>query len=345
MKTPVQTLQGQDGKGYVLYDDGTIAPLEDNNNFSSAATDVVTSAAKDEAKKQIKENVIKPGLASIAPSAFSSGASTGLASTAAENAAFNSLATGGEVLPEVAPASGMFSLSGIGSAGNAILPAAGLAGAYDLFANKQKNIGTGKGYLQGALSGAAMGSYFGPVGMGVGALVGLGANAFGIGHQSRTKVEQERRKQLESQGIIVPNAGEKEWEKNEKFRQSRNEADLTGKDIMHSAQLYGIKGYAQADAAKQEAIANEAVRRGLIREHHGTIDVNMDAEYQKFLDSQLSGGGENKPQEGNRRQQASENKQARKRAILSQIAPVDATPTKADRYDLMPKGLMANPYA
>jgi hypothetical protein len=78
---------------------------------------------------------------------------------------------------EAAPgAGGMFgsggalSPTGIGSAGNVILPAAGAYGAYDLF---DRNVGPGRGAIQGAASGAAMGSYFGPQGAAIGAGIGL----------------------------------------------------------------------------------------------------------------------------------------------------------------------------
>ena len=78
---------------------------------------------------------------------------------------------GNTVLASSAPeAAGAFDLAGIGSAGNAFLPAAGLAGEFDLWKNKRKGA---RGHLQGAASLAAMGSYFGPYG----ALIGAGVGA------------------------------------------------------------------------------------------------------------------------------------------------------------------------
>lgn len=238
---------------------------------------------------------------------------------------------------------GMFDLEGIGGAGNVIAPIAGLAGAYDLYSNRPENVGTGSGYLQGGLSGAAMGSYFGPVGAGVGAGLGLLANAFGIGGKSRTKIEEQRRSQLAEQGITVPNSDIKEWENNEKFRQSRNEADLTGKDILNSATLYGLSGYGAADAAKKEAIANEALKQGLVREHHGTIDINMSDAYKKFVEEQLAAPtpGTSTP----RVQSDPRIERERKRQQIAQIVPeVESTPTKAPRYDINLSSLMSNPY-
>ena len=50
---------------------------------------------------------------------------------------------GTEVLGSSAP--GAFDMAGIGQGGNLILPVAGLAGAYDLFANRPQNLGHGSG--------------------------------------------------------------------------------------------------------------------------------------------------------------------------------------------------------
>lgn len=76
-----------------------------------------------------------------------------------------------------AGASGAFSLGGIGSAGNVILPAAGALGAYDLYANQLKTGNKKRGVAQGAASGAAMGSYFGPWGALIGGVAGAGLGA------------------------------------------------------------------------------------------------------------------------------------------------------------------------
>lgn len=79
-------------------------------------------------------------------------------------------------------APGMFSLSGIGSAGNVMLPIAGTIGAYDTLMHGG-SFKPARGALEGAASGAAIGSYFGPegalVGAGIGGLVGLGEAVFG----------------------------------------------------------------------------------------------------------------------------------------------------------------------
>lgn len=68
-----------------------------------------------------------------------------------------------------------FSLGGIGAAGNYLLPAAGALGAFDVLSHEY---GPARSGLEGAASGAAIGSFFpGPgtiIGAGVGGLLGLG---------------------------------------------------------------------------------------------------------------------------------------------------------------------------
>lgn len=106
---------------------------------------------------------------------------------------------------------GAFSLSNIGSAGNAILPAAGMYGAYDLMRRQSKGSSdNAKGYLrggaQGAASGAAVGSYFGPIGAGIGAAVGgvagLAGAAFGS-NKGKDQVQRDNlRKVLKDNGIV-----------------------------------------------------------------------------------------------------------------------------------------------
>jgi len=277
------------------------------------------------------------GSGSAAPAA--AGVSSGIANASQAGSAWANNLGGAAGLE----APGMFDVSGIGSAGNVIAPAAGLAGAYDLFANRPQNVGTGSGYLQGAASGAAIGSYFGLPGAGIGAGLGLLANAFGIGGESRTKGEEKARAALAERGIMVPNSDVKEWENNETFRQSRKESDLTGKDIMHAASLYGIGGYDKLDAAKQELIASEALKQGLVREHHGQVDIGMNDAYQKFLDEQLNGPA---PTTSTRVQQSNPAAQKeRKRQQVAAIIPeVEATVTKAPRYDINLSSLMSNPY-
>lgn len=110
-------------------------------------------------------------------------------------------ATGIPVASAAPAAQSAFSLSGIGGAGNAILPAAGLAGAYDLFTHDRGHLAS---TAEGAASGAALGSWAGPpgalIGGGIGGLVGLGKSFMG-GGPSTKEVEAQRWGDLQKQGI------------------------------------------------------------------------------------------------------------------------------------------------
>lgn len=106
---------------------------------------------------------------------------------------------------------GAFSLSNIGSAGNAILPAAGAYGAFDLMRRQSKGSSdNAKGYLrggaQGAASGAAIGSYFGPMGAAIGGTVGgvagLAGAAFGSNKGKDQVARDGLRKPLKDAGIL-----------------------------------------------------------------------------------------------------------------------------------------------
>lgn len=291
---------------------------------------------RDQVKSEIKDQLGLGAGAGVAQAATGGGAASQLGGMAIPGVGE---ALGGAEL--LAPSG--WELSGIGSAGNYIAPIAGGVGLYDLYANRPENIGHGSGYLQGAASGAALGSYFGPVGAAVGGGLGLLANAFGIGGKSRTKVEEDRRKALADEGITVPNYDVKEWEQNEAFRDSRKEADLKGGDIENAASFYGITGYKDADQAKKEAIAQKAIEMGLIREHHGTIDLSMTPEYEAYLKGEL-GGGQSTGGVDVRQAQA-EAKKNRKRQALSSLMPeIMSTPTTGPRYDLNPGNLISNPY-
>jgi len=124
------------------------------------------------------------------------GASTALGNAAAQGAtAVNAgIATpevvSANVVPGAAPAASSFSLGGIGSAGNLILPAVGAVGAFDVLSH---DYGAGRGGLEGAASGAAIGSYFGPqgalIGAGIGGLVGVGKSLF---HHETTKEHEKK---------------------------------------------------------------------------------------------------------------------------------------------------------
>lgn len=235
---------------------------------------------------------------------------TGLASTAEANAAWNAAAMGGEVLPEVATQLGPWSMEGIGASGNLILPAAGAALALDTFGNKRHG---GRGALQGAASGAMMGSYFGPWGIGIGAGLGLGLGYFGnFGDENKFQTEYNRAQALRDKGINwdlnteKPSMGRSKEELtaeaarniamgqygNVEFAGSRNETDLRPEDIWGYAiwgEKFGddwLKGMSE-DQRRQ--ISQLALDQGLVREHHGTIDINFTPEFDKAVEDIKSG--------------------------------------------------------
>lgn len=231
-------------------------------------------------------------------------------------------------------------LGGGGGMGPYALGAAGAYGMYDLFGKNAERGGTGKGMLQGAASGAAIGTAFAPgIGTAIGA--GLGGLAGAFSTKSRTRGEQHQRDKLIEMGINVPineaAPDGKEWELNEKFRRSRNEADLTGKDIMNASDFYLMNGYDKLDAAKKEAIANKALELKLVREKLGKININTNnADYRKFVEEQLGTGQQSG---GISRQEA---KKQRARAVLGAINPAELT--SGPRYDLAAIGQIKNQY-
>ncbi len=136
---------------------------------------------------------------SAAPLAGSAGSSFLEAAAPAEAIGQNadgSFMFAGDTLP--APSG--FSLSGIGSAGNYLLPAAGALGAFNLLSSEN---GPARGALQGAASGAAMGSYFGPpgaiLGGAIGGVAGLAESFFD--NPSTKEIEKKRWGNLADSGI------------------------------------------------------------------------------------------------------------------------------------------------
>ena len=158
----------------------------------------------------------------------------------------------------------------------------------------------------------ALGFALGPVGWA--ALIGGGALAGGLagtrlGDKDMWKTEGKRLGKLIDKGIVIPEAlqgarwigqGRKTkdlinpylpkdfvgetpqygWTNN-KFATSRNAKDLTAKDIWgYSAffDKYGNDWLGKFSEKQREDIANRALQRGAVREHHGTIDINWTPE-------------------------------------------------------------------
>lgn len=143
---------------------------------------------------------------------------------------------------------------------------------------------------------------------------------------NRTEREDERRGNLAKQGINLYN-GDKGWEEkynavinpnfakdfvgaddkgnwvNNKFASTRDESALTGRDIDKYAawsEMFGDKWNKASDDIRYK-IGDEAVKRGLLREHHGTLDVNSNDEFNNFASSLLDTPTAKPTQQGQRR--------------------------------------------
>lgn len=92
-----------------------------------------------------------------------------------------------------------FSMSGIGTAGNALLPVAGAIGTVDTL---KRGKGGLSGAGEGAASGAAMGSYFGPEGALIGA--GVGGVVGGLNKKTGKDKDQQNRDEYRK---VLQNAG------------------------------------------------------------------------------------------------------------------------------------------
>ena len=221
---------------------------------------------------------------------------------------------------------------------------AGGAGLYDLFSKNAERGGTRNGAIQGGLSGAAAGAGIGTIvrpgvgtaiGAGIGGVAGLGAGMFST--KSRTRGEQHQRDALIAQGINVPIDSTardgKAWENNSAFAQSRQESDLTGKDIMGASDFYAqIPGYEKWSPAQQEKAAQQALNSGIVREKLGKMNINISEspDYQKWVEQmQAAQGGQ--PQGGGGYSRP-DPKEAIKKQILSQKI-YDPRVTQGTRYD------------
>lgn len=198
---------------------------------------------------------------------------------------------------------GMFSASGIGSAGNAILPVAGAGLAYDVVANQRTGA---RGIGEGAAAGAAIGSYAGPwgalIGAGAGALYGIGQTLVLSSDKDMWKTEKNRLEKLSENGAFIPpqllaampTKGRSKEELirgdlpsdfigrdsngnwvNNKFAKSRNVADLRGEDIVnYSAFAEKDPQWFTKPLDQRIAYSNQLLQAGVVKEHHGTIDID-----------------------------------------------------------------------
>lgn len=226
-----------------------------------------------------------------------------------------SAANGGIMMSDgtIAGGSGPFSLSGIGGAGNYILPAAGAIGMYDVLKNDR---GPVRGTLQGAASGAAIGSAFPVVGTAIGAGVG---GAIGLGKSLLTKkhvtrdLAKKNTQDLQSQfgndatyqayvrGMreqsnsappdpSKPFAGKySTWED---YKKAGLEAgDLTG--VYGNINTFG-QDWTNIDQGKREAVTQALIDNNLYDSRKGEVNIT-DANKARQIYQQVMGGGYTPP--------------------------------------------------
>lgn len=264
-----------------------------SQNGNATLVPVIGGAAINEVAKRV------PSLADLSPLSGGTGGLGEGAQIVRDGIVYD--AATNEAVATAIPEISQFGLADIGAAGNFLLPAAGVIGLGDVLINRRKGA---RGALQGAASGAAIGSYFGPVGTGVGAVIGgltpTVAGWFGDG--DKWKTEQNRLNELRESGLNIPQQEADtltkgrskeeliriEQEKiaagkygNPEFARTRDEKLLKPEDIMGYAAPYEIFGaeYANAGEIAKKKALQLALDKGLVREHHGTIDIASDPAY------------------------------------------------------------------
>lgn len=212
--------------------------------------------------------------------------------------------------PVAEAAPGMFSLGNIGAAGNAILPGIGAIGAYDVLSH---DYGAGRSGIEGAASGAAIGSFFGPTGAiagaGIGGLIGLGKSVF-FDHESTRDRAQKHTGELLEQGKNDPS-----WQQYVSgIRQQYNapppdpskpfkgqfgtweEYKAAGLDPSDLSGVYGNLSTFGPEWAKLTEEQRQAITKGLIDAdlydaHKGEVEITDAARARQIKDQILSGKG------------------------------------------------------
>lgn len=237
---------------------------------------------------------------SVAASA-ASGAPYAVGSAPLANGTAGVLMSDGSVV--AAEAASGFSLSGIGAAGNYILPAAGALGAYDLLS---RDNGAGRGALQGAASGAAIGSYFGMplVGAGIGGALGLAESFFD--NPSTKELEKKRWGGLAESGVVDAQAAflanhppgdtsiyQEGPRKGEKWK-FENALEDAKKDPNHFRLVFGNydtfgNDWSKYTPEQQLAITGRLANEGLYAGRKGDVVVTDKERARKIKDEVLSG--------------------------------------------------------
>ena len=172
---------------------------------------------------------------------------------------------------------GSFSLSGIGSAGNVLLPAAGAFGAYDLWKSNRGAENKGMGALQGAASGAAMGSYFGPWGALAGGVLG---GAYGATqHMSTRDKQREKLGKLLDSGVMpneMPGVSEGIIQDMGHGDRELYSGQLKGKDVWGVSGMFDTFGkdwLGKYSEAQREQIAQRLLDEKLLDSRKGLTRV------------------------------------------------------------------------
>ena len=205
-------------------------------------------------------------------------------------------------------APGAFSLGGIGSAGNAILPAVGALGAYDVLSN---DYGPARSGIEGAASGAAIGSYFGPPGAVVGGvaggLIGLGKSFFS---QPSTRDIQKKH----TSGLLAEAKDNPQWQQYVQGMRAQHNApppdpskpfhggqyaswdeykaagldpaDLTG--VYGNLKVYGPQ-WSSLSFDQQKAVTQANINSGIYDSKKGEVEIIDPAQAKKNLEMVLSG--------------------------------------------------------
>lgn len=289
---------------------------------SGTAAQIVGIGGSIAAKKLVEKYLAKKATEEVAKQAvtnqLASSGATQLSASGAQTLAPELMRVGApEVLPQ---APGGFSLSGVGSAGNYLLPMAGAMGAYDLFKNERRG---GRGIAQGAASGAAMGSYFGVPGAVIGGVIGGGVGlANNMSDKDRYKEEGRRVKKLLEAGVtgwdqlaaVAPELtrGRSKDELvaieeakiaagkygNPKFARSRDVKDLNPEDIWgYSAfgEKYGNDWLGKFSEGQRKDIAKAYLDAGAVREGRGQISLKETPDLTAKIQALLGGASTAKP--------------------------------------------------
>ena len=198
-----------------------------------------------------------------------------------------------------------FSLGGIGTAGNYILPAAGALGAYNLLTTDN---GPARGALQGALSGAAIGSGLAGVGAVPGALIGgaLGLAESFFDNPSTKELEKKRWGNLAESGVVDAQAAflanhppgdtsvyQEGPRKGEKWK-FENALEDAKKDPNHFRLVFGNydtfgNDWSKYTPEQQLAITGRLANEGLYAGRKGDVVITDKERARKIKDEVLSG--------------------------------------------------------